>query len=421
MRGAAILALVLAAGPGAAQELAPEAALRPFARVIVPPGRPEARAVTPPGTTVAEIAAGVMALRGLVPVGPPVAGEEDRVTPEGAPFAVAAEPVADPALPLLPVRERAAPVAFLPPAPPLRDRTWTPPRHEVAIEALTRVSPETAALGAMIARIAARGPAAPGRPEVRPGTVGPAALPEDGVDVRPEARPYREPPPPPMLDPEEPLLVGQEAAGERRPDFTEQAVALAPRPEDRPEGIERAAEEARVARVRGSVCGDVAIQGVARGDVGGPGACGIEDAVEIRSVAGVRLSTPAVIDCGTAGALRRWVEDVAVPAVGQTGGGIESIRVIGGYTCRSRNNVPGARLSEHSFGRAVDIGGINLRNGNAVTVLNGWGSAAQGAMLRAMHRGACGIFGTVLGPDANAAHRDHFHFDTAQRRSAYCR
>jgi hypothetical protein len=41
--------------------------------------------------------------------------------------------------------------------------------------------------------------------------------------------------------------------------------------------------------------------------------------------------------------------------------------------------------------------------------------------LRRLHRGACGTFGTVLGPDANEAHRNHFHFDLAQRkRSAFC-
>jgi hypothetical protein len=40
--------------------------------------------------------------------------------------------------------------------------------------------------------------------------------------------------------------------------------------------------------------------------------------------------------------------------------------------------------------------------------------------VRAMHAGACKAFGTVLGPAANAAHRDHFHFDMKQRRGAFC-
>jgi len=47
--------------------------------------------------------------------------------------------------------------------------------------------------------------------------------------------------------------------------------------------------------------------------------------------------------------------------------------------------------------------------------------SAEVQFLRRLHKGACGVFGTVLGPEANEAHRDHFHFDLAHRRhSAYC-
>jgi hypothetical protein len=47
--------------------------------------------------------------------------------------------------------------------------------------------------------------------------------------------------------------------------------------------------------------------------------------------------------------------------------------------------------------------------------------SAEAQFLRRLHKGACGVFGTVLGPEANAAHRDHFHLDLAYRRhSAYC-
>jgi hypothetical protein len=46
---------------------------------------------------------------------------------------------------------------------------------------------------------------------------------------------------------------------------------------------------------------------------------------------------------------------------------------------------------------------------------------SESVFLRRLHRGACGTFGTVLGPDANEAHRNHFHFDLAARkRSAFC-
>lgn len=42
--------------------------------------------------------------------------------------------------------------------------------------------------------------------------------------------------------------------------------------------------------------------------------------------------------------------------------------------------------------------------------------------LRDAHTTACRLFGTVLGPEANNAHRNHFHVDLANRKlGAYCR
>jgi len=43
------------------------------------------------------------------------------------------------------------------------------------------------------------------------------------------------------------------------------------------------------------------------------------------------------------------------------------------------------------------------------------------AQIRRMHDGACRVFGTVLGPEANEAHRNHLHLGLASRkRSAFC-
>ena len=205
------------------------------------------------------------------------------------------------------------------------------------------------------------------------------------------------------------------------PTLSAMAIPVALIPQTRSADIVAKAEAARVERVRGSVCGNPQIQGEALGPVSGSGACGIDDGVLVRSVNGVRLSTAATIDCNTANALQDWVARVALPTVGNTGGGLASLQIMGTYACRNRNNATSGRLSEHGFGRAVDIGGFGLQNGKAFTVLNGWGTDSYGAMLRQMHRAACGIFGTVLGPESNAYHRDHFHFDTASYRSgSYC-
>lgn len=176
------------------------------------------------------------------------------------------------------------------------------------------------------------------------------------------------------------------------------------------------------ATMEGAVCGSPLIKGTNIGAVPGPGQCGIDEAVQITEVAGVRLSQPARIDCQTAQSVLAWVQDGVKPAVGRRGGGVASMRVMASYACRTRNHRSGARLSEHSFGHAIDIGGITLADGEVISVLDHWSSASSGAILKQMHAAACGPFGTVLGPDADVYHKNHFHFDTARYRSgSYCR
>ena len=174
---------------------------------------------------------------------------------------------------------------------------------------------------------------------------------------------------------------------------------------------------------QGAVCGDRGIIGQRvspiRGRLAG---CRIARPVRVTSIDGVRLSQPAVLDCKTAKALKSWLRKGARPAVGRLGGGIASMRVMASYACRTRNSQPGAKLSEHARGKAIDIGAITLKNGMTISVLKGWRDPVKGKILRRMHRAACGPFGTVLGPDANRFHRDHFHFDVARYRGrSYCR
>ncbi|WP_291169753.1 extensin family protein [Hyphomicrobium sp.] len=42
----------------------------------------------------------------------------------------------------------------------------------------------------------------------------------------------------------------------------------------------------------------------------------------------------------------------------------------------------------------------------------------EAAFLKRLHGGSCSVFATVLGPEANEAHRDHFHLDMKVRRSS---
>lgn len=173
----------------------------------------------------------------------------------------------------------------------------------------------------------------------------------------------------------------------------------------------------------GAICGDPAIRGMAIGRVPGASAgCGVGNAVRVSSINGVVFSQSAVIECGTAKAIKTWMDRGMNPVVGKAGGGVASIRVAAHYACRTRNSQKGARISEHAKGRAIDISGFKLRDGTMISVKDHWGSGRYGRMLKKMHAKACGPFGTVLGPNADRHHHDHFHFDTAQYRSgAYCR
>ena len=202
-----------------------------------------------------------------------------------------------------------------------------------------------------------------------------------------------------------------------------QAVSRTLRPLERSPSLERQAMARQTERRRGALCGDVAIQGEVVGYVPGRlDACEIRDAVEVRSVSGVRLSRRALMDCTTARALKSWIDTGLKPAVGDAGGGVDRLRVAAHYSCRTRNNQPGAKVSEHGKGRAIDISAIRLRDGTRMTVLGGYRSDAHGRILQRAYRAACGIFGTTLGPDADRFHQDHFHFDTARYRSgSYCR
>lgn len=174
--------------------------------------------------------------------------------------------------------------------------------------------------------------------------------------------------------------------------------------------------EAGVVSKKGSVCGDPAIKGQTLAPITAKvKGCGVAKPVKITSVAGVRLSQPATVDCDTARALKTWVQKGLMPAYGK--GKVVELQVAGHYVCRTRNHRKGAKISEHGRGRAIDISGFTFSNGKTVTVARNFDKT-----MRKAHKAACGIFGTTLGPGSDGMHEDHLHFDTAKHRSgAYCR
>lgn len=155
-----------------------------------------------------------------------------------------------------------------------------------------------------------------------------------------------------------------------------------------------------------------------RSALGGPSVCGASHPFEMTAAAEGRVSLKpsAMLRCPMVPAVERWVQTVVEPAArAHFGSPVVEVKVAASYSCRPINHVSGGRLSEHGHANALDVSFFQLANGHVITVKGGWnGDASERAFLRAVHRGACSEFTTVLGPEANAMHHDHFHLDLAR-------
>lgn len=127
---------------------------------------------------------------------------------------------------------------------------------------------------------------------------------------------------------------------------------------------------------------------------------------------GFALSNLGPVACPLASTFAGWARFGVDRAARQMlGSPLERIETMGSYSCR---NVAGTgRLSAHARAEAIDIGAFVLADGRRISVIDGWSSrdGDEQAFLRVVHRSACKRFGTVLGPDYNAAHRDHLHVE----------
>ena len=126
-----------------------------------------------------------------------------------------------------------------------------------------------------------------------------------------------------------------------------------------------------------------------------------------------------VTACPVAAALALWERDVLQPAaLRRFGSRVVRIDHAGSYSCRRLYGQSEGRFSEHATANAIDILGFRLADGRRISVLRDWqGEAADTAFLREVRNGACDLFATVLSPDYNRAHADHFHLDQASRGS----
>ena len=155
------------------------------------------------------------------------------------------------------------------------------------------------------------------------------------------------------------------------------------------------------------------------------GGCRTIDTVKLMDF-GTPATNLGAMTCPLSASFTAWARHAVNPAARQyLGSEVVRIETMGTYNCRNINGGRSGTLSQHAFGNAVDVSAFVLKDGRRVSVLGGWqGDKLEQQFLRRLHQSACKRFGTVLGPDYNGAHANHFHFDMAQSMkdgSAYCR
>jgi hypothetical protein len=153
----------------------------------------------------------------------------------------------------------------------------------------------------------------------------------------------------------------------------------------------------------------------------GAGECGATDAVLMESVimpdqSKVAVSPPATMRCPIATQVANWVREDVAPSMKKFGPPLRVLDNFDSYSCRGRNNVRAAQLSEHGKADAIDIRDFALADGREfgltdMRVDKDWRETIKASV--------CARFSTVLGPGSDGYHEEHIHLDLAERRNNY--
>lgn len=140
------------------------------------------------------------------------------------------------------------------------------------------------------------------------------------------------------------------------------------------------------------------------------GFCSTRDTLRM---AGDLAPAAPVMTCPLALGYALWDRQVLTPAARDiVGSRLTRVDHYGTYACRTIYGRPGERPSAHAKAAALDVAGFRFADGRRATVAADFRTdSAEGRFVRAARRGACQVFGTVLSPDYNAAHRDHLHLE----------
>jgi len=134
----------------------------------------------------------------------------------------------------------------------------------------------------------------------------------------------------------------------------------------------------------------------------------------------VALANLGPVTCAAANQFAGWARYGVDRAAFQIlGSHVARIDTFGSYSCRTVAGT--SRMSGHAKANAIDVAGFVLEDGRRITVLADWdgGTADERRFLRVVHDSACKRFGTTLGPQYNAAHKNHLHLEADG--AAFCR
>lgn len=138
--------------------------------------------------------------------------------------------------------------------------------------------------------------------------------------------------------------------------------------------------------------------------------CPLQNTLRVQT-SGVRFSSSFISTCPLAAAFALFERHALQPAAQEVfGQPVVRVEHVGSFACRS---IAGSqRRSQHASANALDIVGFRLQDGRRISVLRDWPGEGEAArFLRLVHEGACASFNVTLGPEYNAAHRDHLHVD----------
>jgi hypothetical protein len=148
--------------------------------------------------------------------------------------------------------------------------------------------------------------------------------------------------------------------------------------------------------------------------------CTVVEPVKLTSLKladGSKIAFPdePTLACSTVDIFTAYVGELLAPLVkGSFDSRLASISTGPGLECRSRDHVPGTKLSAHGQGLAIDVASMVLSDGRVISV-GVPKTETDRAFEAAARAGGCGYFHTALGPGADEYHKAHWHFDLEAR------